>query len=228
MRVGMSCLFFVCFAVPASGQQIYGKPYGYQDVEWKFTAPPSEARSASVGSEMVRREQFGIARVTRYDGRKRLNFEGGASIASGGFLAVTNLKGGLVGCKYDYGVKACLVDQDRDGVFEAGGAFTNAGVRLVPLEVPAPYSPPKEEEVIDPAGTLTVALVYLGEAAGVLRFAHREYKADLARPAFTEELSFPKPSKFPAELVIKDLIIDVQDVSNAGIRYSIRPAVTTP
>lgn len=224
MRTAFACLLFACLAASAGAQQIYGKPYGYQDVEWRLTVPPAEPATASVGSEMFRREQYGIARVTRYEGRKRITFLDGSYIVSGGFLAVSDLKSGIAGCKYEYNVKVCLVDQDKDGVFELGGSFNASGLKLERLAVPAPYAPPKAEDVVDPAGVLRVTLVYLGEAAGVLRFSHREFKADLARPAFTEELSFPKPAKFPAKLTIKDLEIEVTDVSNAGLSYSIRLA----
>ncbi len=222
MRAAIVCLLFVsALAANANAEQIYGKPYGYEDVEWRFSDPSTGPATASVGSEMVSRVRIGTARITHYEGPRRIGIKGG-NLWNDSYLALTELSSGIAACKYDYSVKLCLVDQDKDGQFEAGGRLTAAGLELEPLKAPLPYAAPRAETVRDPAGDLRASLVFLGEAAGVLRFAHREYKADLARPAFTEELSFPKPATFPAEIAIKDLLIEVQGVSNAGIRYVIK------
>lgn len=227
MRFALVCLLFASAAGPAAAEQIYGKPYGYEDVQWHFSAPSAEPATASVGSEMVSRVRIGTARITHYEGPRRIGIKGG-NLWNDSYLALTELSSGIAACKYDYGDKLCLVDQDKDGQFEAGGRLSATGLELEPLKAPLPYAPPRAETVRDPAGDLRASLVFLGEAAGVLRFAHREYKGDLARPAFTEELSFPKPASFPADIAIKDMVIEVQGVSNAGIRYAIKKAGSAP
>lgn len=114
---------------------------------------------------------------------------------------------------------ACLQDTDGDGAFDKASAesvmFTTKKV-----QPPAPY------DLVDtPAAAgsdyFRQTLVYLGAAQGVLRLSYREFSHDVARPAFTEELSFPLEASFPQTIAWRDTRITLLGVSNAGLRYRV-------
>jgi hypothetical protein len=58
----------------------------------------------------------------------------------------------------------------------------------------------------------------------VLRLSYREFSNDLARPAFTEELSFPVSDAFPQTIVWRNTKITLLGLDNEGLRYRIETA----
>lgn len=63
-------------------------------------------------------------------------------------------------------------------------------------------------------------LVYSGKFGDdTVRFLYREYVDDMARPAFTQELSYDLPESNP--ISFKSLVIDVQEATNNSITVSI-------
>lgn len=117
---------------------------------------------------------------------------------------------------------ACLQDSDGDGKFDKASAesvlFTTK--RIQP---PAPYD---LTDAPAAAGSdyFRQTLVYLGAAQGVLRLSYREFSHDMARPAFTEELSFPLEAAYPQTITWRDTRITLLGVSNAGLRYRVEAA----
>lgn len=206
-------------ATAAQAGQLQGKPFGVEDVEWQLSPPPAEAMIASAGSVMMSRVRFGVVRITRYEGPRRISIKGG-DFWNDDDLAVTNLPSGIAACNYYLGDKQCLVDANRDGIFEAGGRLLSSGTVLLPLKAPVPYRPPTTVEVKDPSGEFRADIVFLGEGAGVLRFGYREFHNDMARPAFSEELTIAKPAKLPAAIALKDLSVEILEISPAGIRFA--------
>lgn len=117
---------------------------------------------------------------------------------------------------------ACLYDNDMDGTFDQGSAES---VLLTKRKVkaPVPY------DMIDtPASggsdNFRHTLIYLGSGGGVIRLSYREFSQDMARPAFTEELSFPVGPAFPQGVVWRDTKITLLGLDNSGLRYRIEPA----
>lgn len=117
---------------------------------------------------------------------------------------------------------ACLQDTDGDGAFDKASAET-VMFTTKKIQPPAPY------DLVDtPAAAgsdyFRQSLVYLGAAQGVLRLSYREFSHDMARPAFTEELSFPLEATYPQTIAWRDTHITLLGVSNAGLRYRVEPA----
>lgn len=67
-------------------------------------------------------------------------------------------------------------------------------------------------------------IVYQGAASGVLRLLYREYVDDLAREAFSQELTYDynPDDPEPLEIAVKGARITVLSAGNSGIKYKVR------
>lgn len=86
------------------------------------------------------------------------------------------------------------------------------------IKIPAPYSAATIFAVRTDA--FKEVILYQGATADSVRFSYRQFKDDLARPAFTEELTIPR-EPFPAMMMVKNLQIEVMAVTGMGLRYRI-------
>ncbi|KFD26144.1 hypothetical protein [Sphingobium yanoikuyae] len=114
---------------------------------------------------------------------------------------------------------ACLQDADGDGAFDKASA-ESVMFTTKKIQPPAPYD---LTDAPAAAGSdyFRQTLVYLGAAQGVLRLSYREFSHDMARPAFTEELTFPLEATYPQTIAWRDTRITLLGVSNAGLRYRV-------
>lgn len=110
----------------------------------------------------------------------------------------------------------CFLDDDGDGVFDrhSGGTYSTARR----LKTPVPYS--QIPISIARADSFKRVILFQGATSDSLRFSYREFSNDMARPAFTEELSIPR-EPFPAMVMVKNLQLEVLGVSGMGLRYRI-------
>jgi hypothetical protein len=119
------------------------------------------------------------------------------------------------------GGRACLYDTDNDGKFDRvdspGTVFTSRHLKepVAPSYVDVP--------TLSGGSDVMQSLTYLGSAAGVLRLSYREFAGDLARPAFTEELTFSLNHTFPQTIKWRDTSITLLGISSDGLRYRIEP-----
>ena len=111
----------------------------------------------------------------------------------------------------------CGLDDDGDGNFDR--IALDSAVRALTLESPAPYE--IQEVGIRSDKDFKQVVTYLGVTNGALRLSYREFINDLARPAFTEELTFPLEKSFPQEIAFKDVRILVLGVDGRGLRYQV-------
>jgi len=191
---------------------------------------PGVEATVTVGTPML--EKFNMVVVTaprlRDDLRVPLGIQGQIVVPSGAAFRVVRAKP-LKACTVaedtyvDHLVgprgAACLQDADGDGAFDKASAD---GVMFTTkkIEPPAPY------DLVDTptaAGSdyFRQTLVYLGAAQGVLRLSYREFSHDMARPAFTEELSFPLEATYPQTIAWRETRITLLGVTNAGLRYRV-------
>ena len=116
---------------------------------------------------------------------------------------------------------ACLYDDNMDGIFDRASAEKMV-LTTKKIKWPVPY------DMIDtPASPSSdyfkMALTYLGGTGDVLRLSYREFSHDTARPAFTEELSFPLDQTFPQTITWRDTEITLIYIGKEGLRYRIEP-----
>lgn len=110
----------------------------------------------------------------------------------------------------------CLIDDDGDGKFDRHSADEVTMFRK--LKPPVPYS--MVPMSLASADSFKRVILYQGATADSLRFSYREFKDDMARPAFTEELTIPR-EPFPAMLAVKNLRIEAIKVGGLGLTYRI-------
>ena len=110
----------------------------------------------------------------------------------------------------------CLIDDDGDGTLDRHSRDEITLFRKVKEPVPYTLVPIS----IAQPDSLKRTILYQGATADSLRFSYREFKDDMARPAFTEELSIPR-EPFPAMIMVKNLQIEVLSVSGMGLRYRV-------
>lgn len=110
----------------------------------------------------------------------------------------------------------CFIDDDGDGRFDRQSADEVEMARK--LKVPAAYTKTKISVVREDA--FKSVLLYQGATSDTLRFSYREFKNDIARPAFTEELTIPRET-FPAMIMVKNIQLEVLGVTGMGLHYKV-------
>jgi hypothetical protein len=71
--------------------------------------------------------------------------------------------------------------------------------------------------------TFRQALIFAGLDGKTLRLSYREFTDDMARPAFTQDLTFTMSGKYPETISFRDSAITVLGIDNSGMRYRIEP-----
>jgi hypothetical protein len=117
----------------------------------------------------------------------------------------------------------CLIDSDGDNAFDRFSLNVPNSSESYRLRTALPYQAFQSQTAISADG-FRQTLTFLGAAGGVLRLSYREFRDDVARPAFTEELTYTAPSAFPDVISFRDIEIVVEGLDNSGLRYRVRNA----
>jgi hypothetical protein len=85
-----------------------------------------------------------------------------------------------------------------------------------PVAIPEPARP-------TPVGDATYSyeILFQGAAGGVLRLLYREFVNDLARPSFSQELTYDYTSGASTSVSVKEGEIGIRRAGNDGIDYVI-------
>lgn len=122
----------------------------------------------------------------------------------------------------------CLADKKSKGEFdsfavarESGGQVLYRWLKSLALTPSVPYSPTLDPAIAqvgagDRGKSFRREVLYQGAAARVLRLLYREYVNDLARPAFSQELSFDLAESGPTVVVVKNARFEVLEAGNEG------------
>lgn len=112
----------------------------------------------------------------------------------------------------------CALDDDGDGKFDR--IALDDVVAALKLKAPVPY---EIRDAVAPSstGNFKQVVTFLGVNGDMLRLSYREFLNDMARPAFTEELTFPQGRIFPQPIAFKDTRITVLGIDGAGMRYRV-------
>lgn len=108
----------------------------------------------------------------------------------------------------------CFLDDDGNGTFDRQ-ARDNITIERK-LKPPVPYS--LVDVSVLRSDAFKRVILFQGANSDSLRFSYREFNDDMARPAFTEELTIPR-EPFPAMIMLKNLQIEVLGVSGMGLQY---------
>ena len=117
----------------------------------------------------------------------------------------------------------CFRDTNGDGKFDQVGATPGLIRFWKDLDVPVGFEQRAARSTqiseID-AGGFKRELIFQGVDGATLRVQYREYIDNMARPAFSQDLTYPI-SKGKAEIVFKSLTISVQVIEPTQIHYSV-------
>lgn len=133
----------------------------------------------------------------------------------------TKLKACAVASIEDYRNKlyqGCLMDDDGNGTFDRVAGNEIQGGRK--LDHPVAY---KNSEFIEPSpDSVKQVVIFLGSTKDTLRLSYREFVNDMARPAFTEEYTFPLSATYPQPVAFKDVKLTVTGIDGAGLHYILK------
>jgi hypothetical protein len=115
--------------------------------------------------------------------------------------------------------KPCLFDKDGDGSFEAVSFKTDKDPE--PLSEAVPYQRIAVSEHAFVGDRFKSVISYLGSNGTSLSLSYREFLNDMARPAFTEEMTVPLEKTYPQDVRVKGVTIRVSKISGLGLDYSI-------
>jgi hypothetical protein len=113
----------------------------------------------------------------------------------------------------------CGLDDDGDGVFDrmAADDFKAA----LKLKVKVPYR--TKRLTVDNPDSLRQTIIYSGATGDTLRLSYREFSNNMARPAFTEELTIPISKTYPQDVAVKLVKLRIHSIDGLGMRYEILP-----
>lgn len=106
----------------------------------------------------------------------------------------------------------CLLDDDDDGRFDRH----SDGIIARRYKVPVPYE--RTTVSVLGADAFKHTILFSGATGDTLRFSYREFNVDLARPAFTEELTVPR-EEFPQMIRLKGRTFELLGLSGLGLTY---------
>lgn len=110
----------------------------------------------------------------------------------------------------------CFLDDDGDGTFDRhAGDSTTMARRLKP---PIRYT--KRSVTAFREDSFKYVIIFTGGTQQDLRFSYREFKDNLARPAFTEDLVVPRGS-FPQMIRLKDHQFQIEGIDGMGFALQI-------
>lgn len=172
--------------------------------------------TATVGSPILEKFRYDAVKVaiTQVD-VVRGTFTGDIKIAAGDPLYKVSSKAKYKACSTR---GPCALDDDGDGTFDR--IALDETVAALKLTAPVAY---EVRDAVAPSstGNFKQTITYLGVNGDTLRLSYREFLNDLARPAFTEELTFPLGKTYPQPVAFKDTKLIVLGIDGAGIRYRV-------
>jgi hypothetical protein len=116
---------------------------------------------------------------------------------------------------------ACLVDNENDGYFDYAMFATRE--KHFPLVAKVPYRLGKiQEEVTTDRTSFRQELIYQGVSNGVVRFSYREFSSGIARPAFTQDLTYDLPKDGRTVITFRDLVVQINAATNKKIDYVVK------
>lgn len=113
---------------------------------------------------------------------------------------------------------ACLKDSDGDGHFERAYKMNAYGYLENGVDIPpVPY------RVGDRAikDGFKYELIYQGIDNGVVRIAYREYTENLARPAFSQDLTYTVTDMGDTHVRFRDVTAEIHSADNLQIEYTV-------
>lgn len=111
----------------------------------------------------------------------------------------------------------CLVDVNNNNSF-SHSAIKNES-KLYPLNTPIKYKSIQDVDYNE--DSFKYQVLYQGKVANKIKISFREFKNDMARPAFTQDIEYELEGNKPTIIGFKGLRIEVKKATNLNITYSV-------
>lgn len=171
-------------------------------------------RTATIGSPIVEKYRFDAVTVAVADADVvKGTLTGNITIKAGEPLYRVQSKAKYKACSQS---GPCALDDDGDGTFDR--IALDDVVSALRLKVPVHYQI-KDAVAPSSTGNFKQVVSYLGVSGDTLRLSYREFLNDMARPAFTEELTFPITKTYPQGVAFKDVKMTILGIDGMGLRY---------
>lgn len=112
----------------------------------------------------------------------------------------------------------CLTDMNNSGYFTHFGAYAQVGSNL--LNKPAKYKIEPTQPYLKEDSFKYVAL-YQGKVGNSIKISFREFKDNMARPAFTQDIDYELNKQDNTIIGFKGLRIEVLKATNMDITYKV-------
>jgi hypothetical protein len=122
-------------------------------------------------------------------------------------------------CVDQGGMGYCGYDDDGDGDFDR---MLGSGAFAMKLKKAVPYST-KVLTSVSEANSFKQVVLYQGATSDTLRLSYREFKNNMARDAFTQELTIPLSKTFPQDVAVKAVKLRVHKIDGLGMTYEVLP-----
>jgi hypothetical protein len=162
-----------------------------------------------------------------YDGRAVSIGGGRVAVIEGDFLYRADVEGKPAYCteRQVFNMllpgmtkNACFADRNNDGLLDQVMIASDLVWWHEDVSPGIKFGPGVETAPID--RSINSQLLYQGYSNKTLRIAYREYAGNLARPSFSQDLSYEITS-FPTEVTFRKITIQVRSVGNQGLEYQI-------
>ena len=185
-----------------------------------------EIATASIGSPMLTEYRFrGVPGVVLHgDIAANWGTAESVALAAGTPLVIIRPKK-VKACqtRTNLGWVNCVIDTDDDGRFDRVSFNDVGGAKnIVP---PVPYDKEPVQMGVNArfgeGNDFKRVYVFTGVSGDTLTISYREFVNDLARPAFTENLSLPLSKEFPQSIALKNRVFEITGVDGMGLHYKL-------
>jgi hypothetical protein len=121
------------------------------------------------------------------------------------------------------GWENCVIDANNDGAIDRVSFNDVGGAKDVNPPVPYELAPVQvsPNPRLGEGDDFKKELVFTGATADTITISYREYVNDLARPAFTEQLTVPLSKSFPQEIAVKGHVFSLSSLDGMGLHYTV-------
>lgn len=113
----------------------------------------------------------------------------------------------------------CLKDTNNDNVFDIAYTMNAYGFLVNETKIPGARYRVDDRSIKD---GFKYELLYQGVGGGVARIAYREYTDSLARPAFSQDLTYTLASNADTAARFRNVSIVIHSADNSGISYTVQ------
>jgi len=176
--------------------------------------------SVAVGQVMVTKYDYlSLATATLRDPVEGSFWAGRNPLTVGSVLTPAISSGQEVYCQPPARLGApCLKDTDKDGRFDYGYTMNAYGMLVNGRSIPPAAYRISDQSIKD---GFKYELLYEGVDNGVLRIAYREFTENLARPAFSQDLTYTLDRDGHTRIRFRTVAATIHRADNKEIEYTV-------